>query len=443
MSQRYLVRRVTCLGDVLLSLHVCSGLKRGHPACHVTFCTASQYAEVARHCPGVDEVVIDGDCSPAGFSQVLDLDGDHRFDHVAGEGELERIDLIARVTRLPLVCGPAPYEVTDSERAKARAFVAASGVGPDALLVGVAPHSSSGKRGRSGEATRGLVRDLLGEVPEALVVLIDGAASAWPELSVEPGRMVDACGRLPLPVVGALLGELDLLITCDSGPLHYAAISGTPQVAFFSEIHPQARLSGYENVVPAYTAAACEHWPCGYYRHCGRGQACINEVRYGDISWAVREVLQARAQGRRPMLDVEPGRFCLTYIGDLAPDRELAALIRWYEKTCGPSEGTSLLLVTPNDVPVWPSRAMDAARCVWRTARWRELVWKRVPREGEARGRYASRAEACGLVLTAADLADPSVWERLSAAVARRADRQDALDPQGGEPSCHLERGQV
>jgi len=50
--------------------------------------------------------------------------------------------------------------------------------------------------------------------------------------------VINLTGKLSLPVATALLGELDLLISPDTGPLHLAATLGTPTIGLFVVAHP-------------------------------------------------------------------------------------------------------------------------------------------------------------------------------------------------------------
>jgi ADP-heptose:LPS heptosyltransferase len=51
-------------------------------------------------------------------------------------------------------------------------------------------------------------------------------------------RWLDLAGDLDLATLAAVLDELDLFITADTGPMHLAATVGTPLVALFGPSDP-------------------------------------------------------------------------------------------------------------------------------------------------------------------------------------------------------------
>jgi heptosyltransferase I len=89
-------------------------------------------------------------------------------------------------------------------------------------------------------------------------------------------KPVNLCGKTGLRELAALLDVADLLLTCDSGPMHIAAAQGTRVVAMLGPTDPR-RTGPYgqlENVV----AGECELLPC-LRRVCpGLGQKCLRDL---------------------------------------------------------------------------------------------------------------------------------------------------------------------
>ena len=93
------------------------------------------------------------------------------------------------------------------------------------------------------------------------------------------------CGQNDLPGLCALLKGMDLLVTVDSGPMHWADALGVPLVAVFGATDP-ARTGPYRhrNHVVAKDGLSCR--PC-HSRICARGDlACLRTLE-------VEAVLQA------------------------------------------------------------------------------------------------------------------------------------------------------
>lgn len=83
MAHRFLISRLSALGDVVCSLPAATALKRGFPDAHVTWVVDPRFAEIVECCSSVDEVIrakpsvhprtwpkIDGE-----FDAALDLQG--------------------------------------------------------------------------------------------------------------------------------------------------------------------------------------------------------------------------------------------------------------------------------------------------------------------------------------------------------------------------------
>jgi lipopolysaccharide heptosyltransferase II len=108
-------------------------------------------------------------------------------------------------------------------------------------LIGI--HASGGRPSKQWHLDRfASVARTLASSRDATIVLT-GAAGDRPLVDevkrhLSGARIIDACGPMSLPALAALLAELDVLITSDSGPMHLAAAVGTPLVALFGPASP-------------------------------------------------------------------------------------------------------------------------------------------------------------------------------------------------------------
>jgi lipopolysaccharide heptosyltransferase I len=111
--------------------------------------------------------------------------------------------------------------------------------------------------------------------------------------SLPADAVVNLAGTLSLPETGAVLREMDLLISNDSGPVHMAAVVGTPALVVFGPTNP-ARTGPYGNghrVVS--TALDCQ--PC-YSRECRfPGLPCMTGVSPDRVATEAIAMLNAIA----------------------------------------------------------------------------------------------------------------------------------------------------
>ena len=108
------------------------------------------------------------------------------------------------------------------------------------------------------------------------------------------GRVIDTCGTLDVIDLAALLSQLDLLVTSDTGPMHLAAAVGIPVVALFGPSDPRryGPLAGHQRVVRV------DLWcsPCGQVRlppeRCrGHVPDCMNGITVDAVLHAANDLL--------------------------------------------------------------------------------------------------------------------------------------------------------
>jgi len=135
----------------------------------------------------------------------------------------------AAVARLPTgSSGPAPSrlrrDLAETPRAQA---------GP---IVGI--HASGGRAIKQWDPERfGQVGARLADERGAIIVLTGGPADRSLvdriKAVMAPRPVIDTAGDVDLLMLAALLTQLDLFVTGDTGPMHLAAAVGTPVVAVF------------------------------------------------------------------------------------------------------------------------------------------------------------------------------------------------------------------
>ncbi len=185
---------------------------------------------------------------------------------------------------------------TAVERARA-ALTAAPGAGAVprvALFAGGAfGPSKRWPAARFAEAARRLAED------GRAVVLVAGpgeeelAAAIAGESAVDP-PVVGA--DLDLAELAALLAELDLLVTNDSGPMHLAAAVGTRCVALFGPTDPRRTAplgKGHRVLWTHRWCSPCFRKRCPLLHH-----RCLREIGAREVLAACREILQGTGNPR-------------------------------------------------------------------------------------------------------------------------------------------------
>ena len=353
---KILVVKPSSLGDVIHAFPVVSALGRGLPGCRIDWVVRPEYAELVKAHPAVRKVwIFDrtawGDPLRVGrtipeifylfravrrqrYDTVLDLQGLFRSALVAWlSGAGRRVGFSNARELAPLfytrkvrVQDPAIHAVdryllfleemgvhdpgvrfglTIPERARRdiRALLRQEGVGADRPTILLNPHARWPTKKWSAERWAALADRLVRE-RGAAVVVIGGPSEAAEGRRLEQtaGQMLhDFTGRTTLLQCAALMEEADLVVTCDSGPMHLAAAVGTPVLALFGPTDP-ARTGPYG---PGHRVirAGVECAPC-LRRRCPREERiCMTALSVDRVFEAASEMLDqdvpAQPGGRR------------------------------------------------------------------------------------------------------------------------------------------------
>jgi heptosyltransferase-2 len=207
----------------------------------------------------------------------------HQVDSYLGLLRALRWDAWERPTRLTL-----PKE---SER-EADMLLAASGVGPDALLIGITPGAAYGAAKRWPAERFAEAADCLGDRLGATALLFGSPMEAPLTRAIRErmrGTAVDLGGRTTLAAFTSLLGRCRLLVTNDSGAMHLAAALGVSCVALFGPTDPHRTGPLGPNHRVLRDPPACS--PC-HYRDCPIDHRCMRALRVQDVVAAAEELLE-------------------------------------------------------------------------------------------------------------------------------------------------------
>lgn len=287
VPRRILLLRLERIGDLLMSLEAIEDVRHAGPAAEIDLVVGSWNAELARRIPGVHRVetldpawlarggrgltsgaMLRHARSWAGrkYDLAINFEPDIRSNMLlaasraartagfssGGGGSLLDVALpyeprahttdnarrlVAAVLDVPLRTTAARLVISNEERLRASARTSHR-AGP---LVGV--HVSGGRAIKQWDVDRfAALASRLVHAHDATIVLTGSAADRSfvdPLARLLPARnVVDLAGSLDLPLLAAVLEQLAVFVTGDTGPMHLAAAVGTPVVAVFGPSDP-------------------------------------------------------------------------------------------------------------------------------------------------------------------------------------------------------------
>jgi heptosyltransferase-2 len=132
-------------------------------------------------------------------------------------------------------------EVSDARKAAAREFLQARGIDNDATLVALCPGSINSRAKRWPTERYAALADRLVDSFGAKVLLV--GSSAEMEVSLEVRKQMRnqplvLTGETDLAQLVAVLSQVDLLVTNDTGPAHIASALGRPTLVIFGPTNP-------------------------------------------------------------------------------------------------------------------------------------------------------------------------------------------------------------
>ncbi|HSN91871.1 MAG TPA: glycosyltransferase family 9 protein [Anaeromyxobacteraceae bacterium] len=332
-----LVVRYSALGDVVLATSVLGPLRARFPRARIEWVTSSPYAALLEGSPEL-AAVHRLDRGGLGGAIALGRALRGRFDVAVDLQNKLKSRLVARAA--------APRVIVFRRRTPGRALLALLGAdppmrGPHAtdlyagalrpLGVGGAGrpriHPSAAARGRAASALAAAGRPRVAVAPgastatkrwpaerfaEVARALADGGASVvlagGPSDRVEIDAFRAALGRpvaadltdLPVDALAAGLAEVDLLLACDSGPVHLAAAVGTPVVAIFGPTSPERwgpPAPGRAVALPIACAPCSNHGGA----RCPRGHhRCMLDLGAATVIEAARDAMARSPRSPNP-----------------------------------------------------------------------------------------------------------------------------------------------
>lgn len=291
-SNRHLVAmRLSALGDVAMCIHVILAFRRTYPDWRVTFVTKKNFAALFSRIPGVEVFIADTEGRHKGLRGLWRLSRDLRALQPAGLADLHNV-LRTRLVRLFLTGSGSRSRRLNKGRAEKKRLTAARNkewaplkpthqryadvfgalglpvelTGKDhlgrepwpaslkalqppegRLKIGIAPFAAHAGKCYPEEMMKEVI-GLLEKGTGHRIYLFGGGRSEAERLTaweVEYQHCISVAGKSSLSEELALISNLDLMVSMDSGNGHLAAMYGVPVITLWGVTHPYAGFAPF------------------------------------------------------------------------------------------------------------------------------------------------------------------------------------------------------
>ncbi len=334
-----LVRATNWLGDAVMTTPALAAVREGFPDARIVLLARPLVAELFRHHPDVDEVMVyERPGRHDGALGRLRLGGElrrRRFDGALLLQNAFDAALIAFLGRIPERAGyptdgrrflltlPVPLtpgiferheveyylclldglgiprpepatlklEVTEEEKEAMATRLASLGIARGAPIVVINPGATYGSAKRWYPDRFAAVADALSAEWGAAVVVIGSTAEAPLAGEIEAATRtppVNLAGKTTVRDLMALLSVSSFLVTNDSGPMHVGAALGVPLVAIFGPTDWRRTSPWTDRARVVRVEVDCS--PCRR-RVCDRGHECMLGVTPGMVVEAALQLL--------------------------------------------------------------------------------------------------------------------------------------------------------
>jgi lipopolysaccharide heptosyltransferase II len=351
-KERFLVVRTDRIGDVVLSTPVLEVIKSGFPQAHVAMMVSRHAAEVVKHNPHLDDVIIDDtedrhkgingffdlvkEVRKKGFDVgillrptlrsafLLFLSGIryrigtgfrlyqillnrkvyvHRKVNLRHEAEYN-LDLLESLEIPKRKVLPKMYVTVEEEKFADQIF-SQFGITPEDVVMVIHPGS--------GNSSLNLPPKRFAQAADMLIekfgarIIFTGSEQEKELIDLVKRGMhhesLDLVGRTTLRQLAAILKKADLVISNSTGPMHVASSLGTPTVAIFCPIFAASPIrwgpygEGHQVILPPVPVCfKCKPASCPHYN-------CMDKIKAEQIVSKVEAVLKNKpdvAQTKRP-----------------------------------------------------------------------------------------------------------------------------------------------
>jgi hypothetical protein len=266
-----------CWGDTVFALTAISAYKRKHPDHQIYFSTkVEEFIPLALYNPDITQIVPWNDiyfCSrkQLNYDRIYNVGDDvccvyEARHHPPKKSRIEilcrQLDYCYPYVNPKVYLTPAEMEVVDFYKRTLS----------DKFVIGVVSRTHSPVRSYDNFDD---IDELLPEDVHVLVFKkynIDWSDTQWDIRHTE--IFIDR----PIREVLVLLSVCNVVIGCDTGPMHSAAVLGIPTIWLFGATDGKLATKEYENVTVIQKKELCKHIPCWYNLQCEKNCADLQSI---------------------------------------------------------------------------------------------------------------------------------------------------------------------
>ncbi len=274
------------IGDCLWRSTLHRELKRRNPEMKLYISSMGNYWKLLfQNSPFVDKLV-ERIGSPPYIAGVDYYISDKLCPHVISQyaREMDALDALEIWAGFEIRDKSYVYEITQEESIWADKFLSKF----PRPIVGIQLKASTWVRSPLPDEIMKLIRML--RYNGCTVIVMDNQSFGFKDKGI-----INMAGNSNIREVAAIIQKIDLMITPDSGLMHFSCFFGRPTIAIFGGSDPKCRLKYYTTVYPILTNPKldCQFcWQHAYYCPKGVNPApCLVNIKAENIFNIVKEIL--------------------------------------------------------------------------------------------------------------------------------------------------------
>jgi ADP-heptose:LPS heptosyltransferase/glycosyltransferase involved in cell wall biosynthesis len=271
------------LGDILMLTAVLKSVKTYYKDCYIVMGVKKEYEDLLKNNPYVDEVITaKEEIRVKEYKKIYDLTRFFEHEHYAMDGHKathkSRVDLLYEdVFKIPAVDRRPLYYITKEEQVWAKNYLKKHNLGGQ-KLVGFA--IDAGGMSRNWPINYFFECQHILKDRKVISILFGnkiGTQNKYDYAGVFREGMINATG-LTLRETAALINEVDLMVSVDTGLLHLSAALEKKTIALFGNIRPLNRILYYDTVEELYPAGELACVPCNDAMYLGKCMKVCTEL---------------------------------------------------------------------------------------------------------------------------------------------------------------------